>query len=49
MRVLFSIWILALAFIQANAIAQEPETLAEAKSLATSSGRPILMEFLRSG
>ena len=49
MRIPKSIWIFLSLLIFTSAYAQEPKTFAEAKILAASSGRPVLIEFLRTG
>jgi hypothetical protein len=49
MKVTLSILLIIFAFHAANLFAQEPGTLQEARILAANQGKPVLMEFLRSG
>ncbi|UCC79880.1 MAG: hypothetical protein JSW64_00570 [Candidatus Zixiibacteriota bacterium] len=49
MRKAFSIFCLVLALSVIESFAQGPESFDDAKNLAVSQGKPVLMEFLRPG
>lgn len=49
MKAVLSILLFILAFHTAAIFAQVPGTLQEARVLAADQGKPVLMEFLRSG
>jgi len=49
MRKAFSIFFLFLTLSVIEISAQAPESFEEAKNLAVSQGKPVLMEFLRPG
>lgn len=49
MKVILSILFLILNIHTMRISAQEPESFQEAKVLAANRGKPVLMEFLRSG
>jgi hypothetical protein len=49
MKVILSVLLLIIALHTADLFARAPETLQEARVLAANQGKPVLMEFLRSG
>ncbi len=49
MRKAFSIFCLVLALSAIKVFARAPESFDEARKLAVSQGKPVLMEFLRPG